>query len=169
MAKEQKETIQVDRNQMQEMLDRMNKQDKLIEELQKSKGKSGVETTFDRHRSGKMKIDTPVDKKINIVDEPATIDEDASQMKYDCCPYCEKFNPKPKDFSGVWTILDPTTGGKFSCRRCGKYWLPESFEEGLHGQMRVYSKDLEMGNMERVEEKERIMLARNEQIMVKEK
>lgn len=150
-------------NNMQSQLDSMSvgwaKDKKMIEELQKAQKNKGIETTFERmaKKSPSEKYAEP-QKDVKIVDEPGEIDQ---RMKHDCCPWCVKFNP------GKSHILDqmPTTG-KYACRLCGKHWVNEAWETGIDGEPRTYSLELERGQLDKLEEKERIKLARKERIMV---
>lgn len=154
--------VSIDRGDFKKMLDRMNELESRVEVAEKKASKVALETTFERFNK------TPpvmVDKKaeVIVVEEPAIQGE--VDMKINECPYCEA--QKKKNGTNEKNVLDPhPSSGKHACRRCGKYWLPWAFEEGLHGRKREYSLDLERGNLERVEEKERIILAQEQHIAV---
>ena len=125
--KEREESVTLSKDQFDELMGRL----KEVEQRAKA---SGTETTFMRYeKEFKKNIDADSPKKreqdmlkIQVVEQPATID---GEYVKDKCPACLKFRP------GMDTILDLTLGGKYSCRRCGKHWsawaiFPEDGSDG---------------------------------------
>ena len=152
---EQKETIEVKKDMLQQLFDKIEAQDKRAAEQDKKldamakANKAGVELAEHRllRNPEALMREEPQFKqqeKITVVDVPATID--GAYVK-DCCPYCIKVH------KGQPTILDVTTGGKYACRRCGKHWFPWAIfpEDGSTGP-HPYNILMERGEKEKFEE-----------------
>lgn len=144
-------SVTIDRDKFDELMNRLSEVEK------KSLKGPGVELAEHRllRNSEERLREEPMMKqqeKITVIDKPAI---NGGEYLKEKCPYCIK------NHKGKPTIQDLTKGGKYACRRCGKHWHSWAIfpNDGSEGPME-YSVHLERGDLERVEEMERIKLAR---------
>lgn len=184
MADEQKQDkVEVTRAQLDALIESSNKSAERAEAAMKraeaaekqmnlmaKKGGGGIETTaqrFEKDIAQRMYEEPKVkqEAKLHLSGDPSTNAlEDVPMVNQDKCPYCIKTHAKlyaeGKEKGTTYEVID-LHHGKYVCRRCGKHWVAWAIfpEDGSPGPME-YSLYLEQGNREKVEEMQKIKLAK---------